>query len=127
MMKLRKTAERSPTSMIIEPPRDVNGSYLDSSDPPRWRYLKCVAIPYAFCSTRVDTYVDNQWEKMLAVLEIGWISCGLIVKPIKGPARSKLHRMHIVPEQRPDFGTLLLMVFRRAFNMRPWWTYFVDT
>ena len=45
MMKLRKTAERSPTSMIIEPPKDINGSYVDLSDPPRWRYLKYVAIP----------------------------------------------------------------------------------
>jgi hypothetical protein len=44
MMKLRKTAEHSPTSMIIEPPQDINGSYSDSSDHPRWRYLKCVAI-----------------------------------------------------------------------------------
>ena len=45
MMKLRKTVERSPTSMIIEPPKDINGSYVDLSDPPRWRYLKYVEIP----------------------------------------------------------------------------------
>jgi len=44
MMKLRKTMERSPTSMIIEPPKDINGSYVGLSDPPRWRYLKYVAI-----------------------------------------------------------------------------------
>lgn len=44
MMKLRKTVERSPTSMIIEPPKDINGSYVDLSDPPRWRYLKYVVI-----------------------------------------------------------------------------------
>ena len=119
MMKLRKTAERSPTSMIIEPPRDVNGSYLDSSDPPRWRYLKCVTIPYAFRSTRVDTYVDNQWEKMLAVLGIVWILCGRIVKPTRRPARSRLHRMPIVPKQRPDFGAPLVIVSQRGFNTRP--------
>ncbi|KAH9045482.1 hypothetical protein EDB85DRAFT_35113 [Lactarius pseudohatsudake] len=40
MLKLRKTAERSPTSMVIEPPPEINGSHLSSSDPPRWRYLK---------------------------------------------------------------------------------------
>ncbi|KAI0251330.1 hypothetical protein BJV78DRAFT_1282605 [Lactifluus subvellereus] len=39
MMKSRKTAERSPTSMVIEPPRDLNGSHFDPSGP-RWRYLK---------------------------------------------------------------------------------------
>ncbi|KAH9999801.1 hypothetical protein BJV77DRAFT_1058149 [Russula vinacea] len=44
MLKLRKTAERSPTSMIIEPPQDINGSYSDTSDDhPRWRYLKQAA------------------------------------------------------------------------------------
>ncbi|KAI0004939.1 hypothetical protein BJV74DRAFT_805840 [Russula compacta] len=42
MMKLRKTAERSPTSMIIEPPQDINGSYFEPSNHPRWRYLKQV-------------------------------------------------------------------------------------
>jgi hypothetical protein len=45
MMKLRKTAERSPTSMVIEPPQELNGSHFYSSDPPRWRYLKCVVVP----------------------------------------------------------------------------------
>jgi hypothetical protein len=45
MVKLRKTLERSPTSMIIEPPQDINGPHLDFSDTPRWRYLKCVAVP----------------------------------------------------------------------------------
>ncbi|KAI9507549.1 hypothetical protein F5148DRAFT_102021 [Russula earlei] len=40
MMKLRKTAERSPTSMIIEPPLDINGSYSSHSDHSRWKYLK---------------------------------------------------------------------------------------
>ncbi|KAI0307234.1 hypothetical protein B0F90DRAFT_1686479 [Multifurca ochricompacta] len=40
MLKLRKTAERSAISMVIEPPQDVNGSHLNPSDPPRWRYLK---------------------------------------------------------------------------------------
>ena len=40
MLKLRKTAERSPTSMVIEPPQEINGSHISMSDPPRWRYLK---------------------------------------------------------------------------------------
>jgi len=45
MVKLRKTLERSPTSMIIEPPQDINGPHPDFSSTPRWRYLKCVAVP----------------------------------------------------------------------------------
>ncbi|PSR73697.1 hypothetical protein PHLCEN_2v10616 [Hermanssonia centrifuga] len=38
MMKLRKTSERSPTSMIIEPPHNLNGSEADG--PLRWRHMK---------------------------------------------------------------------------------------
>jgi hypothetical protein len=120
MMKLRKTVERSPTSMIIEPPKDINGSYVDLSDPPRWRYLKYVAIHRASRSSSIDTFVDKQWGKMLASLEIEWTLCGPIVKPTKRRARSNPHRMSIVPKQRPDFGTLLLMIFPRLFNMRHW-------
>ncbi len=41
MMKLRKTSERSPTSMIIEPPHNLNGSEADG--PLRWRHMKYVS------------------------------------------------------------------------------------
>lgn len=41
MMKLRKTTERSPTSMIIEPPHTLNGSSADPDGPLRWRHMKC--------------------------------------------------------------------------------------
>lgn len=40
MVKLRKTPERSPSSMIIDPPHSLNGSTLDPSLPPRWRHMK---------------------------------------------------------------------------------------
>lgn len=40
MVKLRKTPERSPSSMVIEPPHSFNGSTLDPSLPPRWRHMK---------------------------------------------------------------------------------------
>ncbi|KAI0340770.1 hypothetical protein BDW22DRAFT_1359586 [Trametopsis cervina] len=39
-VKLRKTAERSPTSMIIEPPHNLNGSTPDDDAPLRWRHMK---------------------------------------------------------------------------------------
>ena len=40
VVKLRKTPEQSPSSMVIEPPHSLNGSTLDSSLPPRWRHMK---------------------------------------------------------------------------------------
>ena len=125
MMKLRKTAEHSPTSMIIEPPQDINGSASILSDHPRWRYLKCVAI-CVLCGYCIDTEVDNPWGRMSALLAIVWISCGRIVKPTSEQARSNPRRMLIVARQRLDFGTLFLTASQRVTNMRPWWTYFVD-
>ena len=40
MFKLRKTAERSPSSMVIEPPHTLNGSQPDTDAPLRWRHMK---------------------------------------------------------------------------------------
>ncbi|GJE84554.1 composite domain of metallo-dependent hydrolase [Phanerochaete sordida] len=40
MMKLRKTKERSPTSMIVEPPHTLNGTVPDPDLPLRWRHMK---------------------------------------------------------------------------------------
>ncbi|EKM59751.1 uncharacterized protein PHACADRAFT_181721 [Phanerochaete carnosa HHB-10118-sp] len=40
MMKLRKTKERSPTSMVVEPPHTLNGSAPDPDLPLRWRHMK---------------------------------------------------------------------------------------
>jgi hypothetical protein len=42
MMKLRKTSDRSPSSMIVEPPHDLNGTDVDPSLPFRWRHMKYV-------------------------------------------------------------------------------------
>ena len=39
-IKLRPTAERSPSSMIIEPPYSLNGSDFKYTGPPRWRHMK---------------------------------------------------------------------------------------
>lgn len=41
-MKLRQTAERSPGSMLLEPPIQINGSSVDT---PKWRHLKYVYFP----------------------------------------------------------------------------------
>ncbi|KAJ3745366.1 carbohydrate esterase family 9 protein [Lentinula detonsa] len=40
IIKLRKTAERSTSSMILEPPYQMNSSSSDLSSPPRWRHIK---------------------------------------------------------------------------------------
>jgi hypothetical protein len=43
-IKLRPTAERSSSAMVLEPPHGLNGSVLDPSHSPRWRQMK-YAIP----------------------------------------------------------------------------------
>ncbi|KAJ7164020.1 carbohydrate esterase family 9 protein [Mycena crocata] len=58
VMKLRKTAERSSTSMVLEPPYTVNSSFPDPTRPPRWRHMKhaCGENPSrAYNNTRMDT------------------------------------------------------------------------
>ncbi|KZT28940.1 carbohydrate esterase family 9 protein [Neolentinus lepideus HHB14362 ss-1] len=57
-IKLRPTKERSPTSMLLEPPYSINGSEVDPSLPPRWRHLKqaCGENPdRVYSGTRMDT------------------------------------------------------------------------
>lgn len=39
-IKLRKTKERSPTAMLLEPPYQINASFPDIDGPPRWRQMK---------------------------------------------------------------------------------------
>jgi hypothetical protein len=58
-IKLRPTAERSPTSMLLEPPHSIiNGTQVDPSLPPRWRIMKqaCGENPSrVYSGTRMDT------------------------------------------------------------------------
>ncbi|KAJ3867935.1 carbohydrate esterase family 9 protein [Lentinula novae-zelandiae] len=59
VIKLRKTAERSPSSMLLEPPYQINASEpWDASLPPRWRHMKhaCGENPSrVYSATRMDT------------------------------------------------------------------------
>ncbi|KAG2337258.1 hypothetical protein BDR05DRAFT_970469 [Suillus weaverae] len=58
IMKLRPTAERSPSSMLLEPPYTLNGSHFDHSLTPRWRHMKhaCGENPSsAYGITRLDS------------------------------------------------------------------------
>ena len=40
VIKLRPTGERSPTSMLVEPPYNLNSSHIDNEQPLRWRHMK---------------------------------------------------------------------------------------
>jgi imidazolonepropionase-like amidohydrolase len=58
IIKLRPTAERSPSSMLLEPPHSLNGSHFDHSLTPRWRHMKhaCGENPSrVYGMTRLDS------------------------------------------------------------------------
>ncbi|KAF9220135.1 hypothetical protein BS17DRAFT_787951 [Gyrodon lividus] len=58
IIKLRETKERSPSSMLVEPPYTLNGSNFDHDLPPRWRHMKhaCGENPSkVYSMTRMDT------------------------------------------------------------------------
>ncbi|EMD37401.1 hypothetical protein CERSUDRAFT_83171 [Gelatoporia subvermispora B] len=60
VIKLRPTKERSPTSLLLEPPFGLNGSNVDSRLPPRWRHMKhaCGENPARVYG---DTRMDDVW------------------------------------------------------------------
>ncbi|KAG5734721.1 hypothetical protein E4T56_gene17010, partial [Termitomyces sp. T112] len=61
VIKLRSTEERTPTSMLLEPPYELNGTLPNPDLPLRWRYMKhaCGENPR---STYKDTRMDVNWE-----------------------------------------------------------------
>ncbi|KAH9948764.1 hypothetical protein B0H21DRAFT_731862 [Amylocystis lapponica] len=64
MVKLRKTSDRSVTSMVLEPPHALNGS--ETSQPLRWRHLKQA------CGENLDRYgnrMDSVWSLRAAYNE----------------------------------------------------------
>ncbi|CDO69917.1 hypothetical protein BN946_scf184568.g3 [Trametes cinnabarina] len=66
MVKLRKTSERTPSSMLIEPPYVLNDSIPDSNLPFRWRYL------LQACGESVRAYgnrMDTVWALRSAYTE----------------------------------------------------------
>ncbi|KAF9225904.1 carbohydrate esterase family 9 protein [Gyrodon lividus] len=57
-IKLRSTTERSPSSMLVDPPYSLNGTQVDPDTPPRWRHMKhaCGENPSrVYSGTRMDT------------------------------------------------------------------------
>ncbi|KAI0776137.1 composite domain of metallo-dependent hydrolase [Trametes elegans] len=66
MVKLRRTPERSPTSMVVEPPPALNGSAPNPDLPPQWRHLKMA------CGESVRAYgnrMDVMWALRSAFAE----------------------------------------------------------
>ncbi|KLO05758.1 hypothetical protein SCHPADRAFT_917689 [Schizopora paradoxa] len=64
VIKLRPTTERSPTSMLIEPPSSLNGSHrpdFDYNTSPAWRHMKhaCGENPSRVYS---QTRMDSVWQ-----------------------------------------------------------------
>ncbi|KAG7441138.1 carbohydrate esterase family 9 protein [Guyanagaster necrorhizus] len=58
VIKLRPTEEKTPSSMLLEPPFSLNGSYVNPSLPPRWRQMKqaCGENPSrVYEGSRMDT------------------------------------------------------------------------
>lgn len=62
VIKLRPTTERSPSSMLLEPPFSFNGSGIDPLSPPRWRQMK-----YVFNSVRRKRANPLHHQDMLVV------------------------------------------------------------
>ncbi|PBK99152.1 carbohydrate esterase family 9 protein [Armillaria gallica] len=74
VVKLRPTAERSPSSLLLEPPFSINGTEVDPSLPPRWRQMKhaCGENPSrVYSGTRMDTIwaLRNGYEKARQIKE----------------------------------------------------------
>ncbi|KAG6903047.1 hypothetical protein C0995_007480 [Termitomyces sp. Mi166 len=61
VIKLRSTEERTPTSMLLEPPYDLNDTLLNPDLPLRWRYMKhaCGENPR---SSYQDSRMDVSWK-----------------------------------------------------------------
>ncbi|TFK90568.1 hypothetical protein K466DRAFT_543238 [Polyporus arcularius HHB13444] len=57
VMKLRPTKERSPTSMLLEPPLGINGTDVPPGATPRFGHMKhaCGENPKYYQDTRMDT------------------------------------------------------------------------
>ncbi|KAL5535942.1 hypothetical protein ACEPAF_4036 [Sanghuangporus sanghuang] len=53
-IKMRPTSERTPTSLLLEPPYGTNGSEVDYSTKPRWRHMKH-ACARVFNQVRMDS------------------------------------------------------------------------
>ncbi|KAJ7669334.1 carbohydrate esterase family 9 protein [Mycena polygramma] len=56
VIKLRPTAERSSSAMLLEPPFSLNGTHVDPSQRPRWRQMKCVLY---FAASSALTFIED--------------------------------------------------------------------
>ncbi|KAF7330294.1 Carbohydrate esterase family 9 protein [Mycena venus] len=79
VIKLRKTAERSSTSMVLEPPYTVNSSFPDPARIPRWRHMKSVFSEIAL--SVLISHADMLAARIQATgtVALGWIQYMLSV------------------------------------------------
>ncbi|KAJ7510409.1 carbohydrate esterase family 9 protein [Mycena galericulata] len=64
-IKLRKTQERSSTSMVLEAPYQINSSFPDPAVPPRWRHMKSVVT----LSIKISWYGNTRMDTIYAFRE----------------------------------------------------------
>ena len=61
VIKLRPTAEKSPSSMLLEPHFTLNGTSVDYSIPPRWRQIKhACGMSILFPESRHRFYISSR-------------------------------------------------------------------
>ncbi|KZT43545.1 hypothetical protein SISSUDRAFT_1039974 [Sistotremastrum suecicum HHB10207 ss-3] len=56
VIKLRSTAEKTPSSKLLEPPFSLNGSVYQDGERTRWRHIKCISAGRVYGGSRMDTY-----------------------------------------------------------------------
>ncbi|TFK43732.1 carbohydrate esterase family 9 protein [Crucibulum laeve] len=59
IIKLRKTSERSPSSMVVEPPHTLTGNSNEGYSPFRWRHMKQACGENLI---RYGTRMDSMWS-----------------------------------------------------------------
>ena len=125
-MKLRPTAERLPSSMLLEPPYTLNGSHFDHSLTPRWRHMKCVvSLPRSFpfityssspnrhaCGVFRDTYcpraaclfIHKVKTPRLSMASPALTPGGTSVPPMTTPESCVILKMTSAPKPNPVPG-----------------------
>ncbi|KAF5354651.1 hypothetical protein D9756_005354 [Leucocoprinus leucothites] len=78
VIKLRETSEKSPSSMLVEPPHQINDTYPDPSLPFRWRYMKNAyghhvglprSVSLSFSPIGTDAHIHNRYAKARKIKE----------------------------------------------------------
>lgn len=127
VIKLRDTAEGSPTSKVLEPPHTLNGTRVDPSLPPRWRHMKFVpSRSLLIYYLKLVSSLDTLAEKTRAECTKAHASTqsGLSAMPTTKLARLRSNRMLTARRLWQESGKVSNTVFLRICNGKPWLTCF---